>query len=169
MKKNIFKQKKQYWVLLGIKLGIILGLLVLDLWTKSFFASRYEAGAGDITVLQSIFSFTYTENTGAAFSLFSNSTTVLTVLSVLFVVGFFVFDWFERQKNGWYVIGFTLISAGAVGNFVDRIWLGYVRDFMRFDFITFPIFNVADVCLTVGLVCYGIYVLFYSHKKEQVK
>lgn len=167
MKTNIFTNKKPYFVTLAIKLGLLAFLLVSDLVTKQYFATHY-AGTSSASFF-GIFSFTYVENTGAAFSLFSGNTTVLAVLSVAFVLAFFVYDLFNYSKNPWYVLGFAFIVAGAVGNMVDRIWLGYVRDFIRFDFVTFPIFNVADMCLTIGLVLYAVYILFYFQTTKEGK
>lgn len=166
--KSIFTGKKSYYISLAFKVLGVAVLLGLDLFTKIYFENRYNAGQGDILVWSGVFSFTFTRNTGAAFSMFSNSTLLLTLLSAVFVVAFFVYDFFMYRKNGWYFASFILIVSGAIGNLIDRASLGYVRDFIRLDFMAFPIFNVADSCLTVGIVCYAIFILFYYHpnKKE---
>lgn len=168
MKKEHKFENKNYFKVLVAKLGMVAVLLGADLATKIYFASQNL----DITVWRGVLGFTYTENTGAAFSLFSNATSLLAAASVLFVIAFFVFDWFEHKasfqskSNWWYNTGFALIVAGAVGNMIDRFALGYVRDFIRFEFVQFPIFNVADMCLTIGLVLYGVYVLFFAIKEQ---
>ena len=68
-------------------------------------------------------------------------------------------------KSKLLLTAYSLILAGAVGNFIDRIRLGYVVDMFKFEFIDFPIFNVADICLTIGVIFLFYYVIF----KEQSK
>ena len=153
-----------------IKLGIIAFLLSLDLITKAIFEKLYETGEATIAVIPGVFGFTYAKNTGAAFSLFSNSTALLTILSVLFVLGFFFFFFYNHHQNFWYLFGFVCIVSGAVGNMVDRIWLSYVRDFLQFLFVNFPIFNIADVLLTIGMISFAVYIFFhYPDKTKEMK
>ena len=72
-------------------------------------------------------------------------------------------DFLLKIKSKAYSIGFSLVLAGAIGNFVDRIMLGYVRDFIMFDFWkSFPIFNFADCCIVIGAVVMSIYFIFLS-------
>jgi len=66
-----------------------------------------------------------------------------------------------KINNFWYKAAFILIFSGAMGNFIDRVFFGYVRDFIKLDFINFAIFNIADSALTIGTICAFIYVLFY--------
>lgn len=63
------------------------------------------------------------------------------------------------------MVGFSLILAGAIGNFIDRIRLGYVVDMFQLDFIQFPIFNVADMSLCIGVACLFIYTFFEERLK----
>jgi signal peptidase II len=80
-------------------------------------------------------------------------------------------DFILKIKSKTYSIGFGLILAGAIGNFVDRIAFGYVRDFIMFDFWkTFPIFNFADCCIVIGCILVCVYFLFLSsdNKSEKV-
>ena len=107
-------------------------------------------------------------NTGAAFGLFSGSTTALIFVSVLMVAALFVFNVFVKNKNMFYSISFGLIVGGALGNLYDRVKLGYVRDFIYLDFApNFPIFNLADSCLCVGAAMMVVYILFMSGKKSE--
>jgi signal peptidase II len=72
-----------------------------------------------------------------------------------------------KIKSKTYTIGFGLIIAGAIGNFIDRIMLGYVRDFIMFDFWhSFPIFNFADCCIVIGVVLVSIHYIFLSRKAD---
>lgn len=63
-------------------------------------------------------------------------------------------------------ISFSFILAGAFGNFIDRMRIGYVVDMLRFDFINFPIFNLADVFLTLGVSSMIIYILFFEKEED---
>ncbi|MPN31870.1 Lipoprotein signal peptidase [bioreactor metagenome] len=63
-------------------------------------------------------------------------------------------------------ISFSFILAGALGNFIDRMRIGYVVDMLRFDFINFPIFNLADVFLTLGVSSMIIYILFFEKEED---
>ena len=150
-------------------------ILVIDLVTKIIFADvfqdRYNEGNFDnIVVLKYVLSFTYTENVGAAFSMFSGKVALLIIFSVAFIVMFVYLDISFRDKSKWLLAGFTLIIGGAIGNLIDRIFLGYVRDFISFDFLkNFAICNIADVCITVGCICYAIYLILYIVKTSKSK
>ena len=161
---------KNNWVSLVIKVSIIVVCLVADLVTKSVmsrvFNERFSAGEYEnINVIKGVLSFTYTENTGAAFSMMSSRTIFLTVFSAVFIVVFVCLDYSFKNKSAWSAVGFGLIVAGAMGNLVDRLFLQYVRDFICFDFLgTFPICNFADVCITVGCAIYAIYFIVHEIK-----
>ena len=76
-------------------------------------------------------------------------------------------DLMLKIKSKTYTVGFGLILAGAIGNFIDRIMLGYVRDFIMFDFWhAFPIFNFADCCIVIGAVLICIQFIFLSKKAD---
>ncbi len=111
-------------------------------------------------------------NYGASWSILSGATWVFIVLASVFVVGMLAFDIFYKKDfraNGWYKTGFALLLGGIIGNLVDRIALGYVRDFIKLEFINFPIFNIADIALTVGCICIIIWMLFFSFRGEKEK
>ena len=109
-------------------------------------------------------------NTGAAFGIFSKSTTFLIVISILIVVALLFVDFTLKIKSKTYTIGFGLIMAGGIGNFIDRIALGYVRDFIMFDFWkSFPIFNFADCCIVIGAVLVCVYFIFLANNKNKQK
>lgn len=145
-------------------ISTIILALVADLLTKNFlFDVDY------FNLIPNVISIASNGgNTGAAFGIFSGSTTALIFVSILMIVALFVFNVFVKNKNLFYSISFGLIVGGAVGNLYDRVRFGYVRDFIYLDFwSTFPIFNVADSCLCVGAVMMVIYILFMSGKKSE--
>ena len=116
---DIFKQKRYL-----SKILIIIALIVVDLISKAFMASYFGAGHSAIDILGGFITFTYIKNTGAAFGSFSSSTAILTIISIVFVIVFLVVDYFQKHQSRLYLAGFCLIIAGAMGNFVDRLFLG---------------------------------------------
>lgn len=142
----------------------IVFVLVADLTTKHFlFDVEY------FNLIPNVISIaTNGGNTGAAWGIFSDSTKGLIVISIIMIVALFAFNHFVKNKNTYYCIAFGFVIGGAVGNLIDRIALGYVRDFIYLDFFpSFPIFNLADSFLCVGAVMLAIYILFMSGKKSE--
>jgi signal peptidase II len=107
-----------------------------------------------------LINLTYVRNEGAAFGLFPGRQPVFIVTSclVLFVIAAF---WRRTRPMQWpVVIALGLVTAGALGNLIDRVLLGYVTDFFEFGFIEFPVFNVADSCIVVGVAILMYWILF---------
>lgn len=65
----------------------------------------------------------------------------------------------------WYVLGLSMLISGAIGNFIDRVFLGYVRDFINIEIFPF-VFNVADALITFGVICFAVYLIFYGFKND---
>jgi len=145
---------------------IIITALAIDLVSK-----QYLSEVEYVKIIPHIIAFqTNGGNTGAAFGIFSKSTTFLIVLSIAIVLCMLFVDFSLKIKSKTYTIGFGLILAGALGNFIDRIALGYVRDFIMFDFWkTFPIFNFADCCIVIGTIMVSTYFIFLSNTKKADK
>ena len=158
---------KKYYVGLIIKIVCIALIIGIDLLTNVYFQNYFESGGEDITLINNVLGITYTINTGAAFGIFDDNTVLLIIFTVLFLIIFAFIDFYYKSENGWYIAGFSLIVGGALGNFIDRICLGGVRDFIELKFIEFPIFNFADVFLTCGVICYLVYLIFYEFKKTK--
>ena len=146
-----------------IMLAVAMALIALDLVTKVLAASNLNMHS--ITLIPNLIDFIYTENTGAAFGMLSNNTWFLIGFTAVFIVAFVLFDIFNHSKNWFYRIGYVLVLAGAIGNLVDRIMFGFVRDFIAISFFPF-IFNVADIFVTVGTVLLMIYVVFYMFNAD---
>ena len=158
---------KKYYFSLVIKIVAIVLMIAIDMATKCYFENYFNHGGEDIILIDKIIGITYTINTGAAFGIFGDNTILLAIFTVLFIAVFGFIDFYYRSDNGWYVVGFSLIIGGALGNFIDRIALKGVRDFIELRFIEFPIFNFADLFLTAGVICYLVYLLFYELKKPK--
>lgn len=140
-----------------LKLFLVIGLIAIDLIAKELFY-KFLSDDKKVNIITNIFSLQYTENTGAAYGIFSENTTMLIVVSCLFLVGLTVYDFLNSSDNIWYNLGISFIIGGAIGNLIDRIFLGYVRDFANFEIFKF-IFNLADAFITFGLIFFVIYIL----------
>ena len=137
-------------MLLGIAIGIILILTICDQLLKSWVASSIVLG-GSKQLIPGIIELTNLRNSGAAWSIFEGQQTFFTIITIIaiIVIGYFIWQY---RKNISVLIGLSLIMAGTIGNFIDRLRQGYVVDMFESTFINFPIFNIADMCLTIGVI-----------------
>ena len=124
-------------------------------------------GETPITVIPGVFGISHTHNTGAAWSILSNSTWLLTALSVIASVAVLYLILRKKLPHPMGRWSLVLILAGALGNLIDRIRLGYVIDMFRFLFVSFPVFNFADVCITVGGILLCVYIVFFYGKGQK--
>lgn len=142
----------------------IILVLVVDLTTKNFLfdVSYFNLIPNVISIA------TNGGNSGAAWGILSGKTITLIIISLLMIVALFLYNHFVKHKSTFYCIAFGFIIGGAVGNLIDRICLGYVRDFIYLDFFpSFPVFNFADSFLCVGAVMLAVFILFLSNKKKE--
>lgn len=140
--------------------GILFIIFVLlDQFTK-YLAKYFLEGKNPIVILDEIFELRYLEggNTGMAFGLFADNTLILSFISLFaFVLLVFLFFRVSKQPNSFWVSFFIILMAsGALGNWIDRFFRGYVIDFLYIKLIDFPIFNVADCYITISA-----FVLFF--------
>ena len=113
-------------------------------------------------IIPGLFDFVYVKNTGAAFSILSGNTGLLSIISVLFCVGMGIFWYIKKPQNKLFCTALTLLFAGALGNAIDRIIRGFVVDFISTAFMTFPVFNIADIAITFGAVLLFVYILLFD-------
>ena len=106
--------------------------------------------------------FTLVHNTGAAFGIGSQSTWLFIIIASVIVIGIIFWLCISKDLKPGLVIALSLLAAGGIGNVVDRVIFGYVVDFIEFNFIEFPVFNVADICVTIGVILLFIQVLFFG-------
>ena len=137
-----------------ITLGVIL-IVCLDQISK-YFAAKYLMEVDSVTFVNGLLSFQYHENKGAAWGMLSEHRWVFMLASVIAILGVFGYLIYCTKKqikiSFLQNLSLTFIVAGGIANMIDRVRLGYVVDFLRFDFIDFPIFNVADSFISVGAV-----------------
>ena len=137
-----------------------------------YFVEQNLAGADCITVIKGFLGFEYTENTGAAFGSFSNSTTVLSIITGVIILAGIIAIILKKIKGGFLLTVSVMIIAGGLGNLIDRLSKGYVVDFIKTLFIDFPIFNFADILVTCGafmLMGYLIFDAYRDYKKKKSK
>ncbi|MBC1220284.1 lipoprotein signal peptidase [Nostoc sp. UCD121] len=123
----------------------------LDQITKYWVVQTFSLGQ-TLPLLTGIFHFTYVTNTGAAFSLLSGKVEWLRWLSLGVSLVLIALALFGPTLNLWDQLGYGLILGGAMGNGIDRFVLGHVVDFLDFRLISFPVFNVADSFISIGIV-----------------
>lgn len=110
-------------------------------------------------------SFVYVRNEGAAFSIMSGKMGFLSLVSVAFCIGAVVYWILKKPNNKLLCTALALMISGAAGNAFDRIFYGYVVDFIATEFISFPVFNIADIAITAGAVL----LVLYAFLDERVK
>ncbi len=131
---------------------IMLGSVFVDQVSK-WLIVRYLDPAEPFVIWEGVFRFSYVENEGAAFGIFSDQRWVFMVLSTVAIVALLLYLWKWPPDSKWACAAIALIAGGGIGNMIDRVRLGYVVDFL--DFYLVPeiwpwVFNVADACVCVG-------------------
>jgi lipoprotein signal peptidase len=120
---------------------------------------------GRVTVVRGFLDFFYLENRGAAFGMLQNQkwffVTVTVLISAAVIVALFRYNNHEFFSYA----ASALIVGGGIGNLIDRVFRGYVVDYISVSFFP-PIFNFADCCVTVGTVCLIIHILFFAEKED---
>jgi len=132
--------------------------LMIDIVSKVIVSSLMDVH-DSIKIIDNFFYITYVRNTGAAWSIFSDKTWLIIIISLI-IIGIVVFYIYKNKpKMKLEKIGYSLILGGAVGNFLDRIIYGYVVDFLDFYIFgyNYPIFNLADSFIFVGVILIIIY------------
>ena len=139
---------------------IIIALSVgLDQLTKYLISHSYEIGESH-ELIKGVLNFTYIRNEGAAWGMLSDSRWVFIVITAVMLVVLPLVLYKYRKLHFLFGFSLSLIIGGAIGNMIDRVFLGSVVDFIQAAFIDFPIFNVADSCVTVGAVLMFVYLVF---------
>lgn len=119
-----------------------------------------------IEVIPKVMHFVYVKNTGAAFSILEGKTYLLSIVSVLVCAALVIYMIKTKPESKMLSLSISLILGGAVGNLIDRLTKGFVVDFIEPMFIRFPVFNFADIAITVGAVLLVVYVMFFDGKSE---
>lgn len=147
------------------KFGILTFVLTTIVILSDLIAKAVTDGEAK-TLIKGFVSIFSSYNTGGAWSLLNQHTWILIVMSILFIAVILVANYMYKNKNIFYSISMGLIIGGAVGNLIDRLFLGYVRDFISLDFMNFPIFNFADIAICVGVILLCIFFILSLNKKQ---
>ena len=144
--------------------------LGLDRLTKWFAVNNLKGQSG-IEIIEGVFRLSYRENTGAAFSILSGTRWFFVIFtSVVLIAMIVLFIKFPKDRpHFWLRISMSVIFAGAVGNFIDRVISGYVVDMFYFYWFEFPVFNVADMCVVCGAIALFIIYFFFIEDKSAKK
>ena len=130
------------WVLAALVLGA-------DIWLKRYAAEALSMSP--VEVIPGVLSLVYTENRGAAWGMLQGARVLFIVLTAVFLVLVLVFHFRHRKElGGLSRVILALLFSGALGNFIDRLVLGYVRDMIYFSLIDFPVFNLADSAIVIA-------------------
>ena len=133
------KHKKTFLILLGII------IVFLDQITKFALVGK------DLTIVPNVLDFTYTKNTGVAFGIGANNIFLIIVVNII-ILGVIIDCIRKKQTDFKILIPLILILSGGVSNLIDRIFRGYVIDFIDINLFNFPNFNIADICITIGII-----------------
>lgn len=143
-----------------IKRSLLLALvLVLVDQAVKFAIQDHLALGSQVVVIPGLLALTNLHNSGAAWSILVGQQTffILLTIAAIAAISYFLY---RTRRQPYYQLALALLLAGAVGNFIDRLAQGYVVDMFEVLFVNFPVFNVADSCLTVGVVILFLLVLF---------
>ena len=148
-------------------LSVVL-LTGIDQLTKKLVVN-YVTEHGDIPVIEKVFRITFVKNTGAAWGLFKDGTVILSIFSLLvlaiMIFLYFRLDWEIKKQRPLMIIS-VFVAAGAIGNLIDRVFLKYVIDFLYFELINFPVFNVADCYITISMFVLAALLIFYYKEED---
>lgn len=158
---------KKYYNIILFTITVFI-LAVLDQISKMAAAKALKGNSG-IPIWKDVLELYYLENTGTAWGLFEGARIfflIVTIMIFILIVLFIIRIPFSKRMIP-LLIDAILLGSGAVGNFIDRIMLGYVRDFIYFKFIDFPVFNMADVYVTIG-ICLFVFLIFFVYKDDEI-
>ena len=144
----------------------VIVLVAIDQVVKYFVSSNLKF-SGSITVIPGLLDFIYVENRGAAFGMFQNQQWFFVVFALIMILFFVYLIKFKKLNNRVFLVSAVLIISGGIGNLIDRIFLGYVVDYMKLSFFS-PVCNFADYCITFGTVILIVYIIFFN-KDEKIR
>ena len=149
---------------------IIIALLVAIDQIIKLLVLEHLKPIGSLTLIDGFIQLNYAENTGAAFGSFSGKTTFLSIFTLAIIILGLIYLFVKKRKVDVEYICISLIISGGLGNLVDRIFRGYVVDYIEPLFVDFAIFNFADIlvtCSCIVLVIWLIYEIYRENKNEK--
>lgn len=149
-----------------IWLMLVIGGVFLDQITK-WLSVIFLEGHEPIRIIPYFLRLEFLDggNTGAAWGMFSDQRWVFITVSTVALIGVLLYVYIKRPKNKLLMASLALIVAGGIGNMIDRVFLGFVIDFITFDFMEFPIFNGADSFVCIGAALLMLYLIIETVKE----
>ncbi|MCL2592636.1 MAG: signal peptidase II [Defluviitaleaceae bacterium] len=154
-----------------IKEIVIVFVMVLIDQLSKFLATRYLQPIRSTQIIRNVLDFTYVLNDGMAFGLFRGGRWFFVIVTVA-ILGAIIFYYRKIPKgkaNSWLKFSLMLVMAGAIGNFIDRLRTGYVVDFIHVRFVNFPVFNIADIYVSIGAALMFVLVIFFVKDEKGQK
>lgn len=160
------KHSVLYFVLAPIWVA---ALVLLDQKIKQYAVQQLKGTAGS-SLIPGVLGLQYVENHGMAFGMLQNAGLFFITVTVMVLIVFCLLYLAIPEKKRFFPIsaGLVFMTAGAIGNFIDRLRLGYVVDYLKLEFISFPVFNLADCFLTWTAVLLALLFIFY-YKNEDLE
>ena len=151
-----------------LALIIVLVTVFLDQISKHFVV-LYLKGQRPLKIIEGLLSFTYVENRGAAFGILQNRKLFFVAVTVVtLIILMYIFLRYYKYLNLWTISSLSMIMGGTIGNFIDRMSLDYVVDFISLRFFNrynFAVFNLADTFIVVGAIMLMLYIMIFEPKK----
>lgn len=162
---NKMSKKKKIFLIVDVILVIL--LVALDQFTK-YLACEYLQDKPAFKIIDGILELNFLKNSGAAFGMLQNQKVffILVAVLILLIIAYVLFRMPDDKKYNIMHFLLVLIASGAAGNMIDRVRQDYVVDFIYFVIINFPIFNVADIYVTVSTFLFVILFLFYYNEND---
>ena len=151
-----------------ISIIVIAALTAVDQIIK-FFVERDLQPVGEKAFIDGFIGWQYVRNTGAAFGSFSNSTMILTIFTAILLIAGTAALLMGKIKNTFYRVCAVIIIAGGLGNLIDRIFRGFVVDYIEVQFMNFAVFNFADILVTCGAFMIMGYTVYDIIKEQKAK
>lgn len=161
IKNKLIKNKRIIFVILFTILLIIVDQSIKFIVVNNLYNST-------IAIIDNILNLTYVENTGGAFGIGSNSTIMFIVVNIVIITIITKFLLSKKDEiNINILISLVLILSGGIGNLIDRVFRGYVIDYIDINpLIKYPMFNIADICIVVGCMIIAIYTIISTSKER---
>lgn len=133
------------------KLVIAISAIVIFLDQLSKFLIGHFVKSNSVLLIKKVLYLTYVKNYGVAFNMLNNKRFIIILFSVILLA--LIYNYMKNFKdNKRNILAFGLVYGGIIGNFIDRVFLGYVRDFIDFKIINYPVFNIADSAIVIGII-----------------
>ena len=150
-------------------LFLILSVAIVagDQLFKHWIVQNIELG-GQLPVIPGVIRLTYLRNTGAAFSMFEGMRWPLVVIACVCCAAIIVYL-VKVKTNPWNKVGLSMVLGGAIGNLIDRVRFGYVVDMFETEFVDYAVFNIADICITLGGILFCVVFIFFTKSNTAEK